>query len=119
MATLSKQGNELFKYFSPRYRGMISVRDNGNTLIKRFGADKWKLLSSKKKELSLEEWTANKLKAKDQLPAWLLAVERVPFESEMREWNTNGVYKTPTGEDVEVDGVGSDGVPSWPALLGL
>jgi len=70
MATLSKQGNEIHRYFSTKYRGLLSVRDNGTILIKTPWSGKWKIAFRKKPEVSLENWIEAK-KGPDGVPSWL------------------------------------------------
>ena len=43
----------------------------------------------------------------------------LPDMEELEEWMFDSVCETPTGNDVEPDGYGPDGVPSWLLLLGL
>lgn len=42
----------------------------------------------------------------------------LPVLAELEEWSSDAICPTPTGDDVEPDGIGPDGVPSWLMLLG-
>ena len=41
-----------------------------------------------------------------------------PTDEEVDAWAFDSVCETPTGDDVEADGYGPDGCPSWLLLLG-
>lgn len=43
----------------------------------------------------------------------------VPDEQQIESWVFDSICETPTGDEVEPDGVGPDGVPSWLLLLGF
>ena len=43
----------------------------------------------------------------------------VPSPDQLEEWTFDSVCETPTGDEVEPDGYGQDGCPSWLLLLGM
>jgi hypothetical protein len=119
MATLSKQGNELYRFFSINKRGLISVRDNGTVLRRTPWSGGWKVLARKKPEISLEEWKGKKREQYENLAPWKREVRSLPSFETLQEWEHDGICETPTGHKVEPDGVGPDGVPSWLRCLSI
>lgn len=114
----AEYGAELHRYFSQRECGLISVRANGVTLLQRLGSD-WKVLCRMKADVPLERWTAGKREVFMSQPAWAREVTEMPTMEEVEDWVHDSVCDTPTGHQVEPDGEGPDGVPSWLRLLGL
>ena len=119
MATLSKQGNELHRFFSVKAGGLISVRDNGVVLRKTPWSSGWKIYARKKEGVSIEDWKARKLLNYENLKLWKREVKTIPSFEELREWEHDGICETPTGHRVEPDGIGPDGIPSWLRLFGI
>ena len=111
-------GSELHRYFSIARGALISVRSNGVTLCRQVDDD-WKVLSRKKVDCSLAQWVANKKAALNSLGRWQLEVEALPSMQELMAWDEDGICETPTGDRVEPDGTGPDGVPSWLRALRL
>lgn len=118
MAKLSAH-NEMFRYFSVRYRGLIAVMDDGIVLRRTVYSNGWKVLSRKKADVSLDEWKAIKRRQYDQLAEWKRKTTTLPSEKSLQRWVSDCMCPTPTGYDVEPDGAGPDGVPSWLRLLGM
>ena len=52
------------------------------------------------------------------LPAYVSGF-KLPSESSLERWASEGIGKTPTGKLTEPDGFGSDGSPSWLLALGF
>lgn len=119
MATLSKQGNEIHRYFSTKYRGLLSVRDNGTILIKTPWSGRWKIALRKKPEISLENWIEAKKDNYLGLAQWKRDIKYIPSFDTLKQWDYDGICETPTGHRVEPDGIGPDGVPSWLRLFSL
>jgi len=113
MATLSKQGNELYRFFSTKYRGLMSVRDNGTVLIRTPWSNRWKIAFRKKPEVSSETWIQSKKENYHTIAEWKKQIKSIPSLEMLKEWDHDGICETPTGHRVEPDGIGPDGVPSW------
>ena len=108
MATLSKQGNEIHRYFSTKYRGLLSVRDNGTILIKTPWSGRWKIALRKKPEISLENWIEAKKDNYLGLAQWKRDIKYIPSFDTLKQWDYDGICETPTGHRVEPDGIGPD-----------
>jgi hypothetical protein len=109
----------VLSYFSPTAHALVTLTAEGVTLIRRIDDDDWKIRARKKEALSYDEWIAIKRRNIAQLPAWALDIQDLPSLEDLEEWLSDGLCQTPTGHDVEPDGEGPDGVPSWLRLLGL
>jgi len=48
---------------------------------------------------------------------WILKVDHLPSVKSLERWANSDLVPTPTGYEVEPDGVGPDGVPSWLRIL--
>ena len=119
MATLSKQGNELYRFFSVNNRGLMSIRDNGTVLRRTPWSNGWKLHARKKPEVSLEAWKESHRARYEKLAPWKKEVKSLPSFETLQAWEHDGICETPTGQRVEPDGIGSDGVPSWLRVLSI
>ena len=113
------QYSEVLRYFSPALRALISITREGVVLTRRIEDYDWKIAARKKEHLSYEEWIAIKRQKFAKLPAWAKDAQDLPSIDEIETWFTDGVCPTPTGDDVEPDGHGPDGAPSWLLALGL
>jgi hypothetical protein len=113
------QYTPVLRYFSPAKHALVTLTKEGLTLIRRVDDDDWQIAARKKEALSYDEWIAIKKKNIAQLPAWATEIQELPAPEEIEDWIADGVCQTPTGYDVEPDGRGPDGVPSWLLLLGL
>lgn len=118
MAKLQTHGAELHRYFSLSRRALISVCADGVTLY-RTPFTGWKVLSRKKKECSLADWTRGKNVLVSGLRPWQLGVKSLPSLNTLERWGNDGLCDTLTGDSVEPDGVGPDGAPSWLLALGM
>lgn len=118
MATLQAHGTELHRYFSTAARGLLSVRSDGTTLVRRVG-DGWKVYRRKRADVTMETWTEYKRQKFASLPAWKRECTELPALHELEQWVSDSVCESPTGHTVEPDGAGPDGVPSWLVCLGL
>jgi hypothetical protein len=118
MAKLSAHGTELFRYFSYRKRGLVSVRSDGVALI-RYPGTNWKLCYKRKAGCSLEEWRTLWHRIYDKLAPWKKEITSLPTMAQIREWTFDSVCETTDGETCEPDsrGWGSHG-PSWLVALG-
>ncbi len=110
---------EFARFFSTKYRGLVSYRRDGHILIKRIGDGGFLPFLQKKDEIPLDEWIARKQQEISVVPAWCLQVSALPSIEELDERSSDSVVETPTGYAVEPDGTGPDGVPSWLRCLGL
>ncbi|HUZ92205.1 MAG TPA: hypothetical protein VMU78_09935 [Methylocella sp.] len=117
--SLLDQYTPVLRYFSPAKRALVTLTKEGATLIRRLEDDDWKIAARKKQALSYDEWIAIKRNNIAQLPAWALDVQDLPSLEDIETWVADGLCQTPTGHDVEPDGHGPDGVPSWLLLLGM
>ena len=53
------------------------------------------------------------------LHAFLQGYPKQPSTSQLQKWEDAGTSKTPSGQTVEPDGVGTDGAASWLLILGM
>ncbi len=118
MAKLSAHGSELFRYASERARGLMAVMSDGTILRRTPFSGGWKVYARKKAEVPLAAWTEQKKAFYDRLPEWA-KVSTIPSETTLQHWMFDGVAETTTGDDIEPDGRGADGAPSWLLVLGL
>lgn len=119
MAKLSAHGTELYRYFSSKYRGLISVRSDGYALV-RYPGSNWKLKYRRKAGTSLEDWRALWAGVYDRLPEWKRQVTHLPSLEDLQHWTFDSICETTTGEMLEPDyrGNGADIGPSWLIALG-
>lgn len=110
---------EFLRYFSLRYHGLMSCRNDGTVMILRLEDEDWKLFGRKKPEVALEDWIADSRKMVAALPAWCQKVTELPSLEKIEEWTFDGDVETPSGDTVDPDGVGPDGAPSWLRCLGM
>jgi hypothetical protein len=110
--------NEFVRYFSLTLHALVSCRDDGTVHVQRLG-EPWTLHSSKRPEIGLADWMAARRVCAHVQPAWAREVRELPSLPEIADMITDGVCRTPTEHDVEPDGTGPDGVPSWLRCLGL
>lgn len=118
MAKLAANAPELHRYFSTRYRALISVRADGVVLYRTSFAG-WRVLTRKKADAPLARWRESREKLYNGLVEWKRAVRTIPSQATLERWDADGICETPTGERVEPDGTGRDGVPSWLVVLGM
>src|SRR5262249_56408059 len=50
---------------------------------------------------------------------WILKVDHLPSVKSLERWANADLVPTRTGHEIEPDGVGPDGVPSWLRILGM
>jgi hypothetical protein len=117
--SLLDQYTPVLRYFSPAKHALVTLTKEGLTLIRRVDDDDWQIAGRKKEALSYDEWIAIKQKNIAQLPAWAIEVKELPSREQLEDWLAGGICETPSGDRVEPDGHGPDGVPSWLLLLGL
>lgn len=118
MAALKNHGTELARFLSIKARGVLSVRSDGVTLVRRVG-ENWKVFARKKADISIEDWRTRKLSFLLGITPWKKQVKSLPSMATIERWLNDGVCETPTGHRVEPDGFGPDGVPSWLLILGF
>jgi len=117
--SLLDQYTEVARYFSRRHRGLISIAQEGAVLRLTLGDEDWKVLLRKKDAIAIEDWLAKKKEIVAQMPAWARETRELPTVEQMAEWLSDGQCETPSGDEVEPDGHGPDGAPSWLLALGL
>lgn len=120
MAKLSAHGTELFRYFSTRHRGMVSVRSDGTRLIRRVSTG-WNVLSRKHKDVDMQQWRDAINKLMFSLPAWKKEVKSLPSEADLQRWMFDGACETVDGKECWEPDFGGNGAvaPSWLVALGL
>lgn len=118
MAKLSAHGAELFRYFSISRRCLMAAMEDGTTLYKTPYSG-WKVFARKKADVPLEQWRRGKEEMVSKLPEWARKCKSIPSVSALERWSYDGICETPTGETVEPDGIGTDGVPSWTLIFGF
>lgn len=109
---------EFLRFFSLRHRALLSCHTDGTVHIQRLDSA-WQRCARKKDDIALEDWMRHRREVVQRLPAWAREVIRLPSLEELEEWVSDGVCDTPTGQRVELDGEGPDGVPNWLRCLGL
>lgn len=119
MAKISAHGVELVRYFDVKRHALMSARSDGVTLYKTVYSGGWKLYARKKVDVAFDVWRDGKMLRAASQPAWARAIKSLPSESQLAEWVSDCVCETPTGDNVEPDGHGPDGAPSWLLALGM
>jgi len=117
--SLPGQHTPVLRYFSPARMALVALTSDGLTLIRRIEDEDWKIAARKKQSPTFEEWLAIKKRNIAALPAWAVEVKELPSLEQLQDWLTDGICETPTGDQVEPDGQGPDGAPSWLRLLGF
>ena len=119
MAKLKAHGEEITRFFSPSRRCLMAVMSDGTTLYRTIYSG-WKVALTKKKDVPLDVWKHGKLEKINQaIPKWAREVDHIPSLSTLQAWEADGICETPTGYQVEPDGHGPDGSPSWLLALGI
>jgi hypothetical protein len=119
MAKLKAHGTELYRYFSTKHRGLVSVRSDGTRLIKRVEED-WKILSRKQADVSMDVWRAAIEKLMNSLAAWKKRVRSLPTQAQLEYWTFDGLCETTDGDLLEPDFRGDwNHGPSWLVALRL
>jgi hypothetical protein len=115
----ASHGTEELRYFDPARCCLVSVLREG--LVLYMGAEdaNWRLARRKKPEIDTEQWLASRRRRTAGLPSWAQDVQILPSFEELEFWMCDGVAETITGDQVEPDGNGPDGAPSWLLALGL
>ena len=119
MAKLAAQAPELFRYFSPRHCRLLSVRADGRTLSRSPASPRWTHFRQKRADSTLAEWAKAAQARYDALPAWAKECKTLPTLAELERMAFTGRALTVTGDEVEEDGTGKDGAPSWLRALGF
>ena len=110
-------GREVARYIV-MHRGIASARDTGQTMLyEPFGG--WKPFRRKKDHVMIEDWKDDLSKRLIAMPKWATDVDYLPTEDDLKDAVSDGVCATPSGDDVEPDGHGPDGAPSWLMVFGL
>jgi len=119
MAKLSAHGTELYRYFSTKYGGLLSIRSDGYALI-RYPGSNWKLKLKRKAGASLEDWRVLWAGVYGRLPEGKRAVNYLPSLEDLQHWTFDSICETTDGEMLEPDyrGNGADKGPSWLVALG-
>jgi len=119
MAKTTLPGAEMIRYFSPLNHALISVRDDGTSWGITMSNRTWKKFATKKADVPFDKWMAGKFAKVATLPPWALKVKSLPSMAKLSAWAGDSVCETVTGDDVEPDGIGPDGAPSWLLALGM
>jgi len=120
MAKQIKDGVDvLFQYLNPQTGAIIAIMADGTKYGKGMNTNGWKHLTTKKQEVPLEQWIANKRAKYDALPQWAKGVKTIPGIRTLEKWSNDGVAKTVDGQRIEPDGTADNGAPSWLIVLGL
>ncbi len=111
---------EVLRYFSPKGFRLVSVRSDGSTMLLEVGGE-WKPAKGIKAhpDKSVEQYIAHMREQASLLPRWAQEVRELPSMADLKEAFYDGICPTTTGDDVEPDGYGPDGAPSWLRALGL
>lgn len=110
---------ERLRFFSRRHAGLVSQRRDGSLHIKRL-ADGWSLFRAAPAAGDLDALNAKVDAWAGSLAWWQREARDIPILDELEsELHADGCCSTPTGYQVEPDGTGPDGVPSWPRVFGL
>lgn len=119
MAKLKARGRqELFRFLSVKRRGLITVMDDGTRLIRNVGTG-WRVLSHKKADLSLEQWTQKKMDwYNNECPEWR-KVRHLPSTETLCKWALGDDAETTLGDPCEPDLVDKENNRvSWLVALG-
>ena len=118
MAKLSAHGTELFRYFSTKERGLISVRSDGYALV-RYPGSNWQLRFKRKAGSSLDDWETFWKGVYERLASWKKRVDHLPTLEQLQAWSLDSVCETTDGLDLEPDYRGDrEHGPSWLVALG-
>jgi hypothetical protein len=112
--------SEIFRFFSPRAKRLVSVKSNGIVMTQGLG-EEWRPSKHlvRPMDMPVEEFI-QKMKARAAtLPAWALRITDLPTMAELEEWMREDVAYTTDGDEIEPDGVGYGGAPSWFIALGF
>jgi hypothetical protein len=117
MAKISANGTELFRYL--KGGRLYSIRSNGVTLARTAYHRTWFVAARKKPEVPMADWVAAKRKRYEAVPVWARDVKSIPSINRLERMVSDCLAETVTGYQVEPDGHGPDGSPSWLLALGL
>jgi len=112
-------GTEIVRFFYAPYAAIVSVRDDGTIWCQTLMRPEWHHRYTRKPERPLDEWTNAWRRKFDEAPAWARETTELPSYEDLQQQMDDGVCEAPTGHSVEPDGVGPDGVPSWPRLFAI
>jgi hypothetical protein len=118
MCKPSDHGGEFARYLDPS-GWLIAFCEDGVVLGKSIVHPNWRVLRRKKTDVSPADWKQRKLDRLAELPWWRKQVRSLPSLKQLERWSYDSVCETVTGDDVEPDGVGPDGAPSWLRALCL
>ncbi len=110
---------ELGRYFSRRRSALYSLRADGSTWCKRLYHG-WRIANPTPAPEGIQASIDlfNRIAASGQ--PWQRRVDDIPTLSDLEEQlSEDGSCETPTGHQVEPDGCGPDGVPSWLRVFGM
>lgn len=115
-----KEGVEvLFTYVNANTGALIAILADGTKYGRNIHTSGWKHLTTKKADITLEQWTANKRALYDAMPAWAKGVKALPSLRTLEKWSNDGVARTVDGQRIEPDGTASNGAPSWLLVVGV
>lgn len=119
MTTTTTEPREICRYFSVTERALIRALEDGSRQIRRIDDDDWRDWRRKRADVPLETWRQQIRDRVARLPDWARTVTELPTLAELQEAMSDGVCATVSGDEIEPDGIGSDGAPSWLLALGF
>jgi hypothetical protein len=114
----SNYGKEIARYLNDKGQ-LCAVFDDGTTLFQTVDNLEWRVRSRIRKGVPLEEWRKAKLDKIRAMEPWRLEIRELPDFEQVQHWVMDSVCETTTGDDIEPDGIGPDGAPSWLVALCL
>lgn len=114
MARVSAHGHIVATFLSRKAAGLIRHMSDGTVLRKTPFSGGWKIYGQRKPGVTDEQ-----LREKVAALADWKRVTRIPSIRTLEEWGRDSVCETPSGHQVEPDGYGPVGSPSWLLLFRL
>lgn len=111
-------GHELFRFYYPPGRALISVHDDGRVYSRKYGG-LTVLAHVAPQDRELSDWLAVWQGLRGEGPAWARYVDELPARAMVSQWKLSGMAMTPSGFMVEIGLAAMDGAPDWITLLGL
>jgi hypothetical protein len=111
-------GNEIAHYLNDRAQFCV-VFEDGTTVYQTVDDREWRVRARIKQGVELDKWRKAKMAKLAKMEAWRLEIVELPSMDQVREWATDSVCETTSGDEIEPDGYGPDGAPSWLVALCL
>ncbi|ARJ66123.1 hypothetical protein WV31_10835 [Magnetospirillum sp. ME-1] len=119
MAKKSAHGEAFLTYFHAKRGVLMSCHEDGVTLYRTPFSNGWKLFARKKADWTIEDWKAAKRRSAEQQPWWAREIRTLPSRATLQRWLEDSMCEATCGADVEHDGYGPGGSPSWLLALHL